>query len=70
MAARRSAKPVVEDVFTEELGLPQDIGVQTENAFFYGVRRAVRDARHGRRLTPHSSRSVEPPDDPNSTDSK
>lgn len=56
---RKTAKPVVEPVFTDELQGPREAGIQSEAEFFGKVRRAVKDGREGRRLKPHVSVSFE-----------
>ncbi len=58
---RIKAAPVAEPVFTDELRGPQEAGIETEDAFFANVRRAVKDRKDGRRLAPHVSVSFQSP---------
>lgn len=51
--------PVAESVFTEELRGPEVASIETEEDFFAGVRKAVKDRKEGRRVRPAVSVSFQ-----------
>lgn len=60
MATRKhKTEPVVEPVFTDELAGPQVATIETQDNFFAGVRKAVKDRKEGRRAEPFVSVSFQ-----------
>lgn len=58
---RIKVAPVAEPVFTSELRGPQEVCIESEDAFFANVRQAVKNRKGGLRLAPHVSVSFQSP---------